>query len=220
VPTPTPQFVPWNESQFRLLRNGPTMESYLDFVEQHVFPDGDRDHLDNDDNRLSMLPQEYFDVVGSSADEQQLYRNIKDDDTSNSGLDDEDNKDERMVRPYSLLAGGEVPEGVDASSLRKRTFGMKNIHEELARWREAGKPVRQKKIKKGKVQRARKDLDHPLKLPKYDFWQMDAAINKWIPDNSPDAYQNRLIEFLAFSANADSDVVRESMFKLPRQHRP
>ena len=222
--TPPQIVVPCNESQFvGLLRNGPTMNSYLDFVEQHVFPDGDRDHIDNQDNRLSMLPQEYFDAVGgSSVNEQQLYKDIMNDDETNSSSDSEDDyggsNNETAVRPCSLLAGGQVPKGVDASSLRKRTCGTKNIHEHLAQWRKDGRPARrEKKPRNSYLCRKRKDLDQPILLPLYDFWQMDKAFNEWIPSNRPDADQNRLIEFLAFSANADSDVVRQSMSRLLRR---
>jgi hypothetical protein len=47
-----------------------------------------------------------------------------------------------------------------------------------------------------------------------DFSLMDKSMNQWIPKICPDADQNRLIEFLSFTALVDPKLVRLSMCRL------
>lgn len=198
--------VPWNESQFRLLSNGPALNSYLDFIEQHVFPDDD---VKNTDNRLSMLPQEYFEDVGSLANEGKSCIST----TTAFGKNEsgeEGNHVDAAVRPCSLIAGGQAPKDAEVTNLTKRRVPVVNIGE----WHQQGRPQKPKKPKI--YPRRNKNLDAMLLLPKQDFRQADLAASDWIPDNCPDADQDRLIQFLAFTTNADPEAVRRSMDKMLR----
>jgi hypothetical protein len=199
--------VPWNESQFRLLSNGQALNSYLDFVEQHVFPDGDDDAIDEKNNRLSLLPQEYFDAVGSLPNERKLYKDA----AVVVGNDDSSEAPKHLdvtVRPCLLLAGGQAPTEVEVTNLTHR---RPPNHIEV--WHRQGKPKKPKKAP-SEARRRNKKLDEMLLLPFHDFQRADRAASDWIPDNCPDAHQDRLIQFLAFTANVDPESVRRTMFRM------
>lgn len=206
-----PLVVPWNESQFRLLSNGPALNSYLDFVEQHVYPDGDKDAIDDNNNLVSMLPKEYFDA-GSLDDEKNLYSGpitaMK-----NYNIDMVECQVEATVRPCSLISGGQAPTKVEATNLTHR-----RPRDKIGEWHRRGRPAKFGQANT-KARRRNRELDEMLLLPFHDFRHMDRAASDWIPDNCPDADQDRLIQFLAYSTNSDPESVRRCMTLLLKQRK-
>ena len=85
--------VPWNESQFRCLTQGPALEGFLRFCEEDMFPGGD----DNVSTRklCTLLPDEYFDAGEGPSLKQELNLYSKTNRTDNDNQGEGDGR----VRP-------------------------------------------------------------------------------------------------------------------------
>ena len=181
------------------------MDSYLRFVEQHVFPDGNDDADSN-----TMLPQEYFDAVGGSLEsEVQMYQ-----DRQHSAVEDDDEWSSK-VRPCSVLAGAELQGETDVTNLTHRRMVIDLL--EIRKAYRAGKPRAPRNTAVWNAKRRNKEFDTLILLPRRDFRKADQAASNRIPDGCPDSDQNRLIEALAFAAGADPVALGRAMNSMLRQ---
>ena len=217
---PAATAVPWNESQFRSLTNGPSLDSYLRYVEQCVFPDGAADANDRRDNQATMLPQEYFDAVGGSLEsEVELYSKRKQA-ASVGGEDGESSTTAPagVVRPCLVLAGAELQGEVEVTNLTHRS--LSNDLGGLGRAFWAGRPSKKPQTSSTRRFKGRdKDLDPLIMLPRHDFRKAEYAASNRVPSSSPDPDQGRLVEFLAFTAGADPVALHRAMKSMIQQDR-
>jgi hypothetical protein len=188
-------FVPWNESEFRLLRSGSSLESYLDFSEEVLYPDHDHDHENAKNNgklTISMLPKEYFAAIGGSlANERTMYKHLN--------LADQDTR--CITANDHVLAGYRISNGVDPSSWVTRPKHMRGQK----------KSIRNAECNNASSMEKSVEKNNSFTVAVADFSLMDKTMNDWTPMTSPDADQNRLIEFLGFTALVDPKVIRLSM---------
>lgn len=216
--------IPWTESQFRHLCNGPSsFESYLNFVERIVFP-GDR--------RYSMLPADYPSACEVSLQNSEFcHSNAPCNDVNNIIHNDDRVAVPVVVQPNVVVAGNPVPLQADVSNLTfRRRIQSEQMDSRSNSGNSGGGVGRRRGATKGqgkqpppsKTAKQKQANDEKLLvLPMHDFWQADRALaNDWIPSSSSsslsDPDEDRLLQYLSYAAGVNPDVVRQSLVRMLR----
>ncbi len=225
----TASFIPWNESEMRLIRNGSSFEQYLNFVQENVLPE-------NDDNRnsihnTSLLPPRYMDATKSLSNLHQKGTANLDGESANL-----------VIRPCRILAGASAPKTVEVTNRtcklhidlisehyhkkrQQRSEANNGVDAELSpghlmqarkRPRDEAKQQIRKQTKNRKQQFRRTECDAMHSLPNHDFTKGDRCNSDWEVPGDVDIDQMRLIRYLGFVSKINPSHIHRSMNLLLR----
>jgi hypothetical protein len=220
--------IPWNESEFRMLTNGPSFRHYLDFMNENFFSKSDNTE------KASLLPQEYFDAVKSI---ENMRKKDGSGETTRSKTPEDMNE---VVRPCLVLAGANVPleremtEWTFQRPINGLAIYPQNRHQHrrnspVSLPPSSQAPMTQSDHSRGlstatvsnkrviKRKRCNKEVDEMILLPYHDFQQADRAMSDWVPTHSTaaaDLEELRLIHYLAYTFHIDPYRIQMAMQRL------
>ena len=217
-------YIPWNDSEMRLVRNGSSFQQYLKFAHENLLPENDNNR--NAIHNTSVRPQTYLDATKSLS-------NIHQNGTTN--LDGENTK--LLIRPCRILDGAFAPKTVEVTNRtcklhvdmisehyhkkrQQRSEANNDVDAEQSpshlmktrkRPRDEAKQQIRKQTKNRKQQFRRTECDAMHSLPNHDFTKADRCNSDWEVLGDVDIDQMRLIRHLGFVTNINPSHIHRSM---------
>ena len=233
----TAPIIPWNDSEIRLIRNGPSFHQYLHFVNQHVLPEYDNTHPNfNHNKHITLLPPKYIAAMKSLSNIHGTNQP-----TINTRLhinDNDDDDDQKIfIRPCRILGGASAPDArtckVQVDYISEyyhnkrpgRPEGSNNVagtsdepnqsktKSRTKRQRDEAKELVRKQTRNKKQQFRRTECDEMHSLPIHDFYKGDRCNNDYgkILPGDVDVDQMRLIQYLGYVTNMNPSHIHRSM---------